>query len=179
MILWERQPLGLRHHRASWEASPDLHAQSRNPLEITHVERGHLEPQGDRRSADEQIMGPPPGPRVRGALPTSGHAPEPPPARIPPLGTQPVRRLTEAGHELRRPEADYLRDGVYELRARHRHINYRILYFFYGQNVAILAHALTKEGAIAEGDIERTKRRKEAFERDPERHTYEEEASDG
>ena len=90
-----------------------------------------------------------------------------------------IRRLAEAGHELRRPEADYLRDGIHELRARRGHINYRILYFFYGQNAAILAHALTKDGAIAEEDIERTTRRKEAFERDPARHTYEEEASNG
>jgi ribosome-binding protein aMBF1 (putative translation factor) len=59
-----------------------------------------------------------------------------------------IRRLAEAGRELRRPEADYLRGGIYELRARRGHVNYRILYFFHGQNVAILAHALTKEGAI-------------------------------
>jgi hypothetical protein len=26
-------------------------------------------------------------------------------------------RLAELGHEMRRPEADYLRDGIYELRA--------------------------------------------------------------
>ena len=28
-----------------------------------------------------------------------------------------LERLREMGHELRRPEADYLRDGIYELRA--------------------------------------------------------------
>ena len=28
-----------------------------------------------------------------------------------------VERLRELGHELRRPEADLLRDGIYELRA--------------------------------------------------------------
>ena len=27
-----------------------------------------------------------------------------------------IERLQEFGHELRRPEADYLRDGIYELR---------------------------------------------------------------
>jgi phage-related protein len=90
-----------------------------------------------------------------------------------------VRRLAEAGHELRRPEADYLRDGLYELRSRHGRVNYRILYFFHGQNVAILAHGLTKEGEVPESEIERALRRKDAFERDPERHTYEEEARDG
>src|SRR5258705_9222863 len=29
-----------------------------------------------------------------------------------------IRRLVERGHELRRPEADFLRDGIYELRAK-------------------------------------------------------------
>ena len=29
-----------------------------------------------------------------------------------------IQRMAELGHELRRPEADYLRDGIYELRAR-------------------------------------------------------------
>jgi len=46
-----------------------------------------------------------------------------------------IQRLAEAGHELRRPEVDYFRDGIYELRARRGHVNYRILYFFHGQNV--------------------------------------------
>jgi phage-related protein len=90
-----------------------------------------------------------------------------------------IRRLAELGHELRRPEADYLRDGLYELRARRGRVNYRILYFFHGQNVAILAHALTKEGEIPDSDIERTIRRKQAFEQDPRRHTYEGEVTGG
>lgn len=42
-----------------------------------------------------------------------------------------IERLQELGYELRRPEADYLRDGIYELRIRRGHVNYRILYFFY------------------------------------------------
>jgi phage-related protein len=90
-----------------------------------------------------------------------------------------LRRLAEAGHELRRPEADFLRDGLYELRARQGRVQYRILYFFHGRNVAILVHALTKEGEIPEVDIERALRRKAIFEQDPARHTYEEEAHDG
>jgi len=58
-------------------------------------------------------------------------------------------------------------------------VHYRILYFFSGQNVAVLAHALTKEGKIPDADIERAIRRKKAFERDPARLTYEEEISNG
>jgi len=38
-------------------------------------------------------------------------------------------RLRDLGHELRRPEADYLRDGIYELRVGLRGMNYRILYW--------------------------------------------------
>jgi hypothetical protein len=92
-----------------------------------------------------------------------------------------IKRLAEVGHELRRPEADYLRDGIYELRARQGHVNYRILYFFHGRNVAVLAHAITKEGEIPTADLERALRRKASYEQDPERHTYEEdeEENDG
>ena len=34
-----------------------------------------------------------------------------------------VERLEEAGHELRRPEADMLRAGIYELRAKHLRVH--------------------------------------------------------
>jgi phage-related protein len=90
-----------------------------------------------------------------------------------------IRRLAALGHELRRPEADVLRDGIHELRAKKGRVQYRVLYFFSGQNVAVLDHALTKEGKIPDADIERAIRRKKAFERDPARHTYEEEFSNG
>ena len=85
-----------------------------------------------------------------------------------------IRRLAEMGHELRRPEADLLRDGIYELRARDGRVNYRILYFFHGQNIAILAHALTKEDKVPKSDIERAITRKVAFESDPAAHSHEE-----
>ena len=88
-----------------------------------------------------------------------------------------IERLGEFGHELRRPLADFLRDGIYELRIRKGRVNYRILYFFHGKNVAILAHALTKEDVAPKADIVRALRRKRDFEADPEAHTsYEEEA---
>jgi phage-related protein len=56
-----------------------------------------------------------------------------------------IERLRDLGHELRRPEADYLRDGIYELRVGFTGMNYRILYFFYGQIAAVLSHGLVKE----------------------------------
>ena len=78
------------------------------------------------------------------------------------------------GYELRRPKSDFLRDGIYELRARKGRVNYRVLYFFHGKNVALLAHALTKEDAVPDVDINRALERKKRYERSPEKHTYEE-----
>ena len=90
-----------------------------------------------------------------------------------------IQRLAAEGHELRRPEADSLRDGIYELRARSGNVNYRLLYFFHGQNVAVLAHGLTKEAEVPDADIERALLRKKHFENDPDKHTHEEETEDG
>jgi phage-related protein len=86
-----------------------------------------------------------------------------------------IGRLAEFGHELRRPLADILRDGIYELRVRKGRVNFRILYFFHGKNMAILGHALTKEDKVPKGDIEKAIRRKRAFEADPTAHSYLEE----
>lgn len=77
------------------------------------------------------------------------------------------------GHELRRPAADLLRDGIYELRARQGHVQYRLLYFFHGRNVAVLAHSLTKEDQVPSIDIERAIARKKLFLTNPTEHTYE------
>lgn len=85
-----------------------------------------------------------------------------------------IRELAQFGHELRRPSADILQNGIYELRVKHGHIQYRILYFFHGRNVAVLGHAIVKEGsAVPKVDLERALRRKEAFERNPQVHTFE------
>ncbi|MFM8951541.1 MAG: type II toxin-antitoxin system RelE/ParE family toxin [Planctomycetaceae bacterium] len=90
-----------------------------------------------------------------------------------------VERLEEAGYELRRPEADILRGGIYELRAKQGRVQYRILYFFHGKNVAILAHSLTKEGEVPDVDIDRAADRKKLFEKNAKTHTYAEEVHDG
>ena len=84
-----------------------------------------------------------------------------------------VQRLAEMGHELRRPEAAFLRDGIHELRARRGRVNYRILYFFHGKEVAVLACGLSKEASVPEADIERALQRKAAFDKNPGRHTFE------
>ena len=85
-----------------------------------------------------------------------------------------IQRLAELGHELRRPEADLLRDGIYELRVRRGRVHYRLLYFFHGRHVAILAHALAKEGKVPTADIDRALRRRKALEQNPDLHLYKE-----
>lgn len=85
-----------------------------------------------------------------------------------------IERLAELGHELRRPQADLLRNGVYELRVRVGQVNYRMLYFFHGRGVAILAHGLTKQKAVPKADIDRALERKQRFESNPKTHTYKE-----
>lgn len=87
-----------------------------------------------------------------------------------------IELLAQLGHELRRPAADYLRDGIYELRAKQGRVQYRILYFFHGRQAAILAHSLSKEDIIPLIDIKRAIQRKRLFESDPEKHTYEDES---
>jgi phage-related protein len=83
-----------------------------------------------------------------------------------------VRRLAAMGHELRRPEADILRDGIYELRARLGTVNYRILYFFHGRDVAVLAHTITKEDEVPKIEIQRALDRKRMFATNPAAHTF-------
>ncbi len=85
-----------------------------------------------------------------------------------------IETLRQMGHELRRPIADYLRDGIHELRTRQGNVNYRVLYFFHGKNVAILAHGLVKEKEVPDVDIERAVERKRRFEEAPAKHTYRE-----
>ncbi|NUM54351.1 MAG: type II toxin-antitoxin system RelE/ParE family toxin [Candidatus Hydrogenedentes bacterium] len=84
-----------------------------------------------------------------------------------------IERLRDLGHELRRPEADYLRDGIYELRSHYQTINYRIMYFFHGKDAVVLAHALTKEQRVPSADIEIAPKRKRRYEAGPARHTLE------
>ncbi|QEH31678.1 hypothetical protein OJF2_01430 [Aquisphaera giovannonii] len=83
-----------------------------------------------------------------------------------------LARLEELGHELRRPEADILRDGIYELRVRLGTVNYRMLYFFHGRIAAIVAHGLAKEKAVPAGDIDEAIERKSRYEADPDRHRF-------
>ena len=89
-----------------------------------------------------------------------------------------IARLALLGHELRRPEADYLRDDIYELRVRLASVNYRLLYFFHGRTVSVVAHGLTKESAVPATDIKQAITRKAAFTANPAAHTFKGEIND-
>ena len=97
------------------------------------------------------------------------------PAKIQDKCVVKIERLRELGHELRRPEADLLRDGIYELRIGREGMNYRMLHFFHGRVAAVLTHGLVKEREVPVKDIQRALERKRLFERDPQAHTYREE----
>ncbi len=51
-------------------------------------------------------------------------------------------------------------------------MNYRILYFFHGKDVVVLTHGITKEAEVPDKEINVALSRKQAFEKNPERHTY-------
>ena len=87
--------------------------------------------------------------------------------------------LRDWGYELRRPVADYLRDGVYELRVRVGRSQHRILYFFHNRISVVLVHALTKEKKVPSREIERALTRMRLFKMNPIVHTYRKGPSDG
>jgi phage-related protein len=94
--------------------------------------------------------------------------------RLPAKAVAFIDRLSDFGYDLRRPAADLLREGIYELRFALQGVNYRILYFYAGKNVAVLVHGLTKEGEVPSKDIETAKKRRDLYLSNPERFTYEE-----
>ena len=85
-----------------------------------------------------------------------------------------LERLREMDHELRRPEADLLRDGIYELRVSLQGLHHRILYFFHGTIATVVSHGLVKERVVPPKEIDRAVERKKRFEANPQRHTYKE-----
>lgn len=85
-----------------------------------------------------------------------------------------LERLRELGHELRRPEADYLRDGVHELRTHLHGVQYRILYFFHGREGAVVSHGIIKEREVPAREIDLAVARRKKFQSDPGRFTQQE-----
>lgn len=81
--------------------------------------------------------------------------------------------LRDQGHDLRRPKADYLRDGIYELRVKFSFENYRILYFFDGRDRVVVTHGITKHSdKTPPQEIRKALRLKGRYQEDPESHTY-------
>jgi hypothetical protein len=83
-----------------------------------------------------------------------------------------VNLLREFGSELRRPRADMLRDGVYELRTEVGNVNYRILDGFVGKDSAVLICGLTKERNVPDKEIDRAAACIERFQREPHKHQF-------
>lgn len=85
-----------------------------------------------------------------------------------------IERLTAMGYELRRPEADFLRDGIYELRSALQGVQYRMLYFFH-QERAVITHGFTKkQNAVPPSEIDLALKRKSRYGDNPSKHTYKE-----
>lgn len=83
-----------------------------------------------------------------------------------------IERLKEMGYDLRRPEADFLRDKIYELRTALQGVKYRMLYFFH-DNLGVVAHGLIKTGKeVPPKDINLAVERKEKYGKNPLKHTY-------
>lgn len=83
-----------------------------------------------------------------------------------------IERLAEMGYELRRPEADLLRDGIYELRVALHGIQYRMLYFF-NEKQAVISHGLIKKDKeVLPKEIDLAIERKTRFAMGPLKHTY-------
>ena len=86
-----------------------------------------------------------------------------------------LERLRAIGHGLRRPESDYLVDGIYELRFRCERVNYRVLYFFHGRTAVIVSHGIIKQtDRVPVRDVELVRRRRLQYLANPVLHSHEE-----
>jgi hypothetical protein len=84
-----------------------------------------------------------------------------------------IQHLEREGFQLQRPTAAPLGDDIYELRPTLGTINYRILYFFCGKNIACLSHGITKEDKVPDVEISRAIRRMNLVKSDIEKYTQE------
>ena len=86
-----------------------------------------------------------------------------------------VEELRERGYELRRPTADLLERGIYELRTKYGTVNYRILYAFHGKNAVLLSHGCTKEKRVPKKEIDRAVENLNKFKHNPSAHSFDSE----
>ena len=71
--------------------------------------------------------------------------------------------LGREGHTLRRPISAQLRHGIHELRVRDRRVHYRVLYFFDGPAVAVIALGCTKENEVGDAEIDRAAQYRDSY----------------
>ncbi len=88
-----------------------------------------------------------------------------------------VRLLRQRGSDLRRPQADILRDEIHELRGRFGKVQVRLLYFFSGKR-AVISHGFIKSSSrVPDKEIDDAVTRKLAFRENPDKHSFEERES--
>ena len=83
-----------------------------------------------------------------------------------------IERLADFGNQLRRPDCDYLSNGIYELRARIGNVNYRVFYGFVGRQIILLSHGCTKEKKVPTKEIKRAIENLRRYTENPKTHTY-------
>ena len=67
-----------------------------------------------------------------------------------------IKRLERYGRELQRPYVAPLRDGIWELRVRTHHGQYRLFYFFCFSNKFVFTHGIIKKAdKVAGSEIDR------------------------
>ena len=73
-----------------------------------------------------------------------------------------IDELGKRGHNLRRPLADYVKEGIYELRPKSN----RLFYFFFLKENVVFVHAIKKKtNEIPEKDIALSLKRKKYIEK--------------
>ena len=75
-----------------------------------------------------------------------------------------IKYLEDIGINLRRPQGDYLRDGIYELRVKLSGKQTRTLYYFCFEEYIILTHTFIKNtNGVPEAEINRSLLYKQDF----------------
>ena len=76
-----------------------------------------------------------------------------------------LRILSHEGPDLKRPYADFLREGIRELRVIFSSNQYRALYFFFhGDNIVVTHGFMKKTDEVPSSEIERALRYRKDFE---------------